>query len=99
MQPEYFVYILTNKMNTVLYTGVTKSIFRRMQEHTNKRSPDSFTSRYRARKLVYFETYRSIRDAIRREKQIKAGSRWRKVALIESQNSEWKDLLPTIGPR
>lgn len=88
---RYFVYILTKVYNTVLYTGVTNDLVRRVSEH--KRGVGSrFTSRYRIHKLVYFEITESVESAISREKQIKGWSRSKKVALIEAVNPEWKDL-------
>ena len=89
----YYIYILTNKYNTVLYTGVTRDIVRRVWEHKNHIYTDSFTSRYNVNKLVYFETTSSIKAAIRREKQIKAGSRQKKIELIIKKNPEFKDLF------
>jgi putative endonuclease len=86
------VYILTNIRNTVLYTGVTHQLIERIIQHKEKNIP-GFTKRYNATKLVYFEYHRDIRDAIAREKQIKAGSRNKKIALIESMNPEWNDLF------
>ncbi|MGB4773866.1 MAG: GIY-YIG nuclease family protein [Daejeonella sp.] len=88
---QYFVYIITNKMNTVLYTGVTNDLERRVFEHKNKLTT-GFTSKYNCNKLVYFEEYQWIDDAIAREKQIKAGSRKKKIDLINKDNKEWKDL-------
>jgi len=87
-----YVYILTNKNNTVLYTGVTNDLKRRLEEHAQKINPNSFTSRYNLYKLVYYESFFLIGDAIAREKQIKAGSRAKKVALINSVNPTWNDL-------
>jgi putative endonuclease len=89
---SYFVYIMTNKHNTVLYTGVTNDLSRRVFEHQNK-IRGGFTSRYNITKLVYMEEFGEIGDAIAREKQIKAGSRQKKVDLINSINPEWKDLF------
>src|SRR3989344_1571607 len=84
----YYVYILTNQRNTVLYTGITNNLRRRLYEHrTNKGY--HFTKRYNITKLVLFEEYASVIDAIRREKQIKAGSRKRKEELINAVNPEW----------
>jgi len=93
MGKVYYVYILTNKYNTVLYTGVTNDLERRMQEH---RSPDNrgFTSRYNVQKLVYYETFDDVVEAIAREKQIKGGSRQKKIDLIVGSNPWWNDLLP-----
>ena len=90
------VYIMTNKNNTVLYTGVTSDLKKRVYEHKNKLYPTSFTSRYNVSKLVYYEYYPTIEEAIQREKQIKAGSRMKKIALIEKVNREWKDLYEEI---
>lgn len=87
-----FIYILTNNHNTVLYTGVTSNIFHRLQQHREKHFINSFTGRYNVYKLVYFEEFDRIEEAIAREKQIKAGSRKRKILLIEKFNPEWKDL-------
>jgi putative endonuclease len=86
-----YVYIMTNKHNTVLYTGVTNNLERRVREH---RSGDGsvFTKKYNCNKLVYFEVLHSALDAIAREKQIKGGSRRKKEALINEQNRDWKDL-------
>ncbi|MFI5203209.1 MAG: GIY-YIG nuclease family protein [Flavobacteriales bacterium] len=80
------VYIMTNKTNTVLYVGVTSDLAKRIEEHINGIYSGSFTSRYKIVKLVYYETFLSIEDAIAREKQIKAGSRNYKIKLIESLN-------------
>ena len=87
----YFVYILTNSGNNVLYTGVTNNLVRRMYEHKHK-LVQGFTSRYNLNKLVYFEHGSSMYGAIQREKQIKAGSREKKIQLIESINPVWRDL-------
>ena len=94
---NYFVYITTNKINSVLYTGVTNSLERRAYEHKIKINKRSFTSRYNVNKLVYYEAYDNVEDAIRREKQIKAGSRKKKIEWIESINPEWEDLFDKIG--
>ena len=87
-----YVYIMTNDNNTVLYTGVTSDLNVRVKEHKEKRYPGSFTGRYNIGKLVYFERFTSITEAINREKQIKGGSRKKKVELINQINSEWEDL-------
>ncbi|MGE0089862.1 MAG: GIY-YIG nuclease family protein [Bacteroidales bacterium] len=87
-----YVYILTNQNNTVLYTGVTNDLSRRLEEHKSKANPQSFTSRYNVNKLVYYETHFLIGDAIGREKQIKAGSRKKKEDLINGINPDWDDL-------
>ena len=90
------IYIITNKNNTTLYVGVTSDLISRMYEHKEKVYPKSFSSRYNLNKLVFYESYYSIEEAISREKQIKAGSRKKKIALIESMNPKWIDLYPTI---
>ena len=87
----YFVYILTNKTNKVLYTGVTNNLERRLYEHKNH-LVDGFSSKYNTTKIVYYEVSESIESAIAREKQIKAYRRNKKIALINESNSEWKDL-------
>jgi len=90
-QHSYYIYIATNRNNTVLYTGVTNNIQRRIWEHKSK-IVSSFTSKYNITKLVYYEFYDDIREAIAREKQIKSGSRKKKIDLINNLNKEWKDL-------
>ncbi|MDD5726319.1 MAG: GIY-YIG nuclease family protein [Patescibacteria group bacterium] len=89
---NYFVYILTNKKHTVLYTGVTNDLMKRHFLHKTKNQPDSFTAKYNANLLVYYETTSDVCSAISREKQIKAGSRAKKIDLINQMNPEWKDL-------
>ena len=89
----YYVYILTNKTKTVLYTGVTNDLYRRVNEHRNELNGNSFTAKYKTHNLVYYETTESSISAIEREKQIKAGSRRKKEALINAFNPEWKDLF------
>jgi putative endonuclease len=91
-----FTYITTNKYHTVLYTGVSSDLEVRIEKHITKYYPKSFTAKYNADKLVYYETFWDIRDAVAREKQIKAGSRKKKIALIEKMNPEWKDLAKEI---
>ena len=91
----YCVYIMTNPTDTVLYTGVTNSIERRVWEHKEKEIT-GFTSKYNICKLVYYEAYPYVEDAIAREKQIKGGSRTKKIALIEEDNPEWKDLYDEL---
>lgn len=91
MKPGY-VYILTNKNNTTLYVGVTSNLLERVQQHKSKMNPKSFTARYNLDKLVYYEALQMIGDAIAREKQLKAGSRAKKIALIEKENKTWEDL-------
>lgn len=87
---------MTNVANTVLYTGVTNDLIRRVYEHKVGHDPKSFTSKYCIVKLVYFESFHSIKEAIYREKQIKGGSRKNKENLINSINQEWKDLWEEI---
>lgn len=89
--PQYYVYIMTNAYNTVLYTGITNDLHRRVLEHRSGKG-STFTSRYRVTRLVYFETVEDVRVAITREKQIKAGSRQKKLDLVNSMNPEWNDL-------
>ncbi len=91
---KYFVYIATNSTNRVYYTGVTNNIVRRISEHKEKGS--KFTSKYHVTKLIYFEIYADINEAIKREKQIKAGSRKKKFDLVRSGNPTFNDLLPGI---
>jgi putative endonuclease len=86
---------MTNKRNSVLYTGVTNNLKKRAYEHKNK-LVDGFTKRYNVVKLVYCEVFDSVEAAIRREKQIKSGSRAKKVDLINSVNKEWRDLYEEI---
>ncbi len=92
MNEQYYVYVMTNKHNTVLYTGVTNDLWRRVSEHKTKLLP-GFTSRYNVSKLVYYEAFEDINAAIAREKQIKAGSRQKKVDLVKGMNPEWKELF------
>jgi len=91
---NYYVYILTNKYNSVLYTGVTGNLLLRTSQH--KDGKYGFTARYKISKTVYYEWFNSINDAINREKQIKSWSRKRKQALVESMNPEWKDLFEEL---
>ena len=93
---QYFVYILTNKYCTVLYTGVTRDLVRRVYEHKNHFDKDSFTSKYNVTRLVYFEETNDVRSAIEREKQIKSWSRKRKTDLIFEKNPHWVDLYNSL---
>ena len=95
MKPGY-IYIITNNNHTVLYTGVTSNLTKRIKEHQDKRYQGSFSVRYNVNKIVYYEAFQMIGDAISREKQIKAGSRAKKIALINSINAEWNDLYKEI---
>jgi len=88
---KYCVYIMTNIHNTVLYTGVTNDLQRRVLEHKSG-TGSKFSGKYNVSKLVYFECGDDVNTAIFREKQIKAGSRKKKIDLVNSMNSEWKDL-------
>jgi len=93
MTKYYYVYILTNKRHTVLYTGVTSDLVRRIWEHKNKTDRVSeFTKKYNCDQLVYYDYGQSINEAIGREKQIKSWSRKRKIDLINKFNLKWKDL-------
>lgn len=91
-----FINIVTNKYNNTYYIGVTSNLPKRIVEHIEKRYENSFTARYNLNKLVYYEQYQMIGDAIAREKQLKAGSRAKKVALIEKLNPNWLDLYEDI---
>ena len=88
-------YIMTNRKDGVLYTGVTSNLIGRVWQHREKRN--GFSARYRCDKLVWFEMHGDMHSAINREKQIKAGSRAKKVALIETGNQEWRDLYPELA--
>ena len=95
MDSQYYVYIVTNKNNTVLYTGVTNNLKRRVYEHKSKLI-EGFTKKYNITKLVYYEIFSDSYNAISREKQIKAGSRQKKIDLINSVNERWDDLYERI---
>ncbi len=90
------VYIMTNKRRGTLYTGVTSDLSRRAFEHRQGLTP-GFTSRYDCKRLVFYEHYERVVDAIAREKQIKGGSRAKKIALVEAMNPEWNDLYETLA--
>ena len=92
---QYYIYIMTNKINTVLYTGVTSDLKKRIWEHKEK-IIKGFTKRYNIDKLVYFEIFNDPENAILREKQIKAGSRNKKIELIKRINPERKDLYDKL---
>jgi len=87
-----FIYIITNKSNSTLYIGVTSNLPKRILQHKAKHYKDSFSARYNLSKLVYYEGFQMIGDAIVREKQLKAGSRAKKIALIVALNPNWEDL-------
>ena len=95
MDRQYCVYILTNRRHTVLYTGVTNDLHRRVYEHKSKRV-EGFTKRYNVDKLVFYEVFEQPEYAIRREKQIKGGSRAKKTALVNGMNPQWRDLYPEL---
>ncbi|MBI5448745.1 GIY-YIG nuclease family protein [Candidatus Gottesmanbacteria bacterium] len=86
---------MTNVVHTTLYTGVTNHLTRRVFEHKFHQGP-SFTSKYKVNRLIYYEIFTDIREAIQREKQIKAGSRQKKIDLIRSMNPGWEDLFKKI---
>ncbi len=95
MSKQYYVYIMTNKRNTVLYTGVTNDLRRRVYEHREK-LVDGFTRKYNIIKLVYYEIFQDPENAIIREKHLKAGSRQKKIDLINQMNKEWRDLYEQL---
>jgi putative endonuclease len=95
MEKVFCVYILTNDRNTVLYTGVTSDLKARIHQHREKLLP-GFTNRYNVYKLVYYEAGSDASGAIAREKQIKAGSRRKKIDLINRLNPEWRDLYEEL---
>ena len=89
------IYILANKRNGTLYTGVTSNLLQRVWQHRQD-LVEGFTRKHRTHRLVYFELHQTMYDAISREKQIKAGSRAKKLQLIESMNPEWTDLYDEV---
>ncbi|MEK7203011.1 MAG: GIY-YIG nuclease family protein, partial [Patescibacteria group bacterium] len=89
----YYVCILTNKRNGTLYIGVTNDLLNRSFQHKLKQNPNSFTAKYKINKLVYFEEYQYIQDAILKEKQLKKWNRDWKIKLIEKENPTWTDLF------
>ena len=95
MDKQYCVYIMSNKWNTVVYTGITSNLQKRVSEHKEK-AVDGFTRKYNVSKLVYYEVYGDPETAITREKQIKSWSRQKKNDLIESANEVWRDLSDEI---
>ena len=95
MSKNSFVYILTNKKCGTLYVGVTSNLIARVYQHKSK-AIKGFSSKYKLDKLVYYEIFEDINEAIYREKKIKHLLRIQKIELIESLNSEWKDLYQTI---
>lgn len=97
MNRQPAVYLLANRPNGTLYTGVTSDLPRRIWEHKTK-VHKGFTDKYNLINLVYYELHEDLQQAILREKQLKGGSRQQKVDLIESTNPEWRDLYPDLGP-
>lgn len=95
MGDTFFVYILTNWNNKVLYIGVTNNLIRRIYEHKQK-LVDGFTAKYNLKKLVYFEEFENVTDAIAAEKKVKGWIRKKKISLIESKNPLWEDLSEKI---
>ena len=91
IEKQYYVYILTNAKHTTLYTGVTNDLKKRVWQHKGK-FVESFTKKYHVDMLMYYEASSSVEGAITREKQIKAGSRQKKIDLINDMNPEWRDL-------
>jgi len=95
MGQQYYVYIMTNKWNTTLYTGITSDLRRRVYEHREK-LVDGFTKRCNINKLVYYESCGDVENAVMREKQIKRYRRVRKIKPIESVNPQWSDLSKVL---
>lgn len=89
----YYVYMLASKRNGTLYIGVTNNLFNRSFQHKLKQNPESFTAKYKVDKLVYFEEYQYIQDAILKETQLKKWNRQWKIKLIEKDNQTWRDLF------
>ena len=96
MQKGGWVYIMTNQWNNVIYVGVTSNLKARIIQHLQKKSPNSFTAKYRICKLVYYKWFPTIEEAIAEEKRIKGGSRLKKNKLVESMNPGWKDLFDSL---
>ena len=95
MERQYYIYIMSNDSNTVLYTGVTNDLKRRIYEHKEKLI-EGFTKKYNITKLVYYEIFKDVENAILREKQIKGGSRAKKIDLVNSMNVKWMDLYDDL---
>ena len=93
---NYYVYILSNATTKVVYTGVTNDLIRRVHQHKEHIDPNSFTAKYHVDRLVYYEEYGDVRDAIDREKQIKSWNRKRKNDIVSDFNPEWVDLFESI---
>ena len=88
---QYYVYMMAS-FKQVLYIGVTNDLRRRVYQHKTKAHPNSFTARYNVNRLVYFEAFNDIKDALAREKQLKSWRREKKIALLEAENQNWRDL-------
>lgn len=95
MYKQYCVYIVTNKNNKVLYTGITNNLQRRIFEHKQK-LVEGFTKKYNVEKLVYYEVFNDVKYAITREKQIKSRSRQKKIDLVNEMNPMWCDLYDNL---
>jgi len=95
MDRQYYVYIMTNKHNKVLYTGITNDLKRRVYQHKEK-LVNGFTKKYNITKLVYYEVFQDPENTVLREKQIKAGSRQKKIDLINSTNRKWLNLYEKL---
>ena len=93
---EYFVYILANERNTVFYTGMSGDLPNRLDQHYFKDYPKSFTARYNINKLIYFEVFENVYEAINREKEIKHWRRSKKLALIKTINPTLKDISDSL---
>jgi putative endonuclease len=91
MSRQYYVYMMTNKNNTVIYTGVTSDLEKRVYEHKAK-IVHGFTKKYNIDKLIYYEVFDNPYYAISREKKLKGGSRQKKLDLVNSMNKKWRDL-------
>jgi putative endonuclease len=91
----YFIYLMTNDTNNVIYTGVTNDLYRRTKQHKNGKG-GKFTSHYHLTKLIYYEVFDYVDDAIAREKQIKGGSRQDKIDLVNRMNPDWEDLIENL---
>ncbi len=96
MERGGYSYIMSNKYNTTIYTGSTSDLQLRVIQHKTKDFPNSFTAKYNINKLVYYEVFLFIEEAIEREKQIKSWSRIKKDKLIETVNPDWIDLYYSI---
>ena len=92
-EKQYFVYILASKRNGTLYIGVTNNLLNRSFQHKIKEDKNSFTAKYNVNKLVYYEVYQYVNDALEREKQLKNWKRKWKIELIEEENPTWRDLF------